>query len=282
MRKALERFNEIIFNPAIRWYQLPKPTVRRTRYPAPGSEPINREVHQIDYKTAFRDSPHNIRYHHEIHSSDQTYHSSYDPVGETTTERLVRYGYLNKDQVNNAEAVAAAAKEFQEKEKRSPSNNIIVDQISNSDKPVTKENRESVAHHVRQQFEFFREVNAEEVWSSSIEEKYNPELYIYKTYDMAADDPVWRQVKLDLEWTFENIADRRESLGYMPTFKGDPNFWQALDNSFSPENIAQVQSSIGDKVTNIDTKALALNHQTEEYHKTSKLVYPIRTNLVVE
>lgn len=77
---------------------------------------------------------------------------------------------------------------------------------------------------------------------------------------MLADDPVWRQVKLDMEWTFEKIADRRESLGYMPIFRGDPNFWQALDNSFSPENIAQTQSAIGDRATTIDTTALALTH----------------------
>lgn len=225
MKKALERFNEIIFNPAIRWYVLPKPHVRRSRYPAPASEPINRDENQIDYKTAFRDSPHNIRYNNEINLSDQSYHAGYDPVGESTAERLVRYGYLKKDQINNSEAIATAAKEFKEKEKRDASNNIIVDEISNSDKPITKENRESVAHHVRQQFEFYREVNAEEVWSSDLNERYNPEFYFYKTYDMLVDDPVWRQVKLDMEWTFETIADRRESLGYMPTFRGDPNFW---------------------------------------------------------
>ena len=33
-------------------------------------------------------------------------------------------------------------------------------------------------------FENFREVNAQEVWSSDLEEKYNPEFYFYKTYDM--------------------------------------------------------------------------------------------------
>lgn len=61
---------------------------------------------------------------------------------------------------------------------------VIIDEISNSDKPITKENRESVAHHVRQQFEFYREVNAEEVWSNDLHERYNPEFYFYKTYDM--------------------------------------------------------------------------------------------------
>lgn len=65
-------------------------------------------------------------------------------------------------------------------------------------------------------------------------------MYNFKTYDMLADDPVWRQLKLDLEWTFENHADRRERAGYIPTFKGDPNFWQVLDNSFSPKTISLV------------------------------------------
>ena len=34
----------------------------KIRYPAPGSEPINHELHEVDYKTAYRDSVHNIRH----------------------------------------------------------------------------------------------------------------------------------------------------------------------------------------------------------------------------
>lgn len=113
MKKAVDRFNEVIFNPAIRWYKLPKPDVRRFRYPAPASEPINHDENVIDYKTAFRDSPYDIRYHHEVHKSDAEYHFAADPVGESTTERLVRYGYLNAADVSNPDSVSAAVKAFE-------------------------------------------------------------------------------------------------------------------------------------------------------------------------
>lgn len=36
------------------------------------------------------------------------------------------------------------------------------------------------------------------------------------------------------------ISDMRENHGFMPTYRGDPNFWKAIDNSFSPENVNKV------------------------------------------
>jgi hypothetical protein len=44
----------------------------------------------------------------------------------------------------------------------------------------------------------------------------------------------------------------------MPVFRGDPNFWQALDNSFSSENIKKVQAAIKDRITNVDSKELEI------------------------
>lgn len=36
------------------------------------------------------------------------------------------------------------------------------------------------------------QLNAAEGWLNDLNDIYNPTLYIYKAYDMAADDPVWR------------------------------------------------------------------------------------------
>lgn len=36
------------------------------------------------------------------------------------------------------------------------------------------------------------------------------------------------------------MTEKREKHGFMPVFKGDPSFWNALDNSFSAENIKKV------------------------------------------
>jgi len=40
-----------------------------------------------------------------------------------------------------------------------------------------------------------------------------------------------------MEWHLELLAETKEEAGHIPVFEGDPNFWQALDNSFSAENI---------------------------------------------
>lgn len=59
---ALARFKEVFFHPSVRWYTLPNKDVRVNRYPAPGSEPHEKELRQFSYKTAYRDSIHTIRW----------------------------------------------------------------------------------------------------------------------------------------------------------------------------------------------------------------------------
>lgn len=44
----------------------------------------------------------------------------------------------------------------------------------------------------------------------------------------------------------------------MPVFKGDPSFWNALDNSFSAENIKKVQAACGTDVEQIDSSSLVI------------------------
>ncbi|EGR32906.1 hypothetical protein IMG5_067030 [Ichthyophthirius multifiliis] len=282
MKKALERLHDIVFQPSIRWYKLPNPDVRRSRYPAPGSEPILESDHYIDYKTCFRDSIHNIRYHKDINPSIAGYESLYDPINQLDTEKLYIYGYLKKEDFNNQEKIQAAIQEFEKKEKRPVSSYVVYDQNFAEDKPVTKGNRESVQHFIREQFEFYREVNASERYTNDVETLYKPNLWIYKQYDLAADDPVYRQLKLDMERVFEIQAYQRQEEGYQQTFKGDPDFWQVLDSTFDPENIQKVQIAIGDKTTNYDTKDLALYHNKERYHVQGIIQYPIRTNLIIE
>jgi len=67
MKKALERFKEVFFYPPVRHYKMPRPDIVIPRYPAPGSEPIDHKENRHDYKTAYRDSIHSIRYDEDIH-----------------------------------------------------------------------------------------------------------------------------------------------------------------------------------------------------------------------
>jgi len=65
MKTAFNRFKEVFFHPSVRWYKLPNSDVRVNRYPAPANEPHEKALRQTDYKTAYRDSIHTIRYVHE-------------------------------------------------------------------------------------------------------------------------------------------------------------------------------------------------------------------------
>lgn len=101
-------------------------------------------------------------------------------------------------------------------------------------------------HYIREQFEFLRDVNAQERYTNDLEKIYDPLMYNYKFVDMVACDPVWRQLILDMEQAFEQQVALRAEQGAMLVFKGDCDFWQVLDNSFDPENIRKVQIAIGD------------------------------------
>lgn len=76
---------------SVRRYFLPKANARIYRYPSPGSEPANLEFNQIDYKTAYRDSTHNIRYNVNLHPLTKSYLFMSDPLGETVTEKYKKF-----------------------------------------------------------------------------------------------------------------------------------------------------------------------------------------------
>lgn len=67
-----------------------------------------------------------------------------------------------------------------------------MDEFGYSEKPFLKENRESVADFIRGYVTATRDVNADEAWNNDLNDIYNPSIYHYKTYDMAADDAVLR------------------------------------------------------------------------------------------
>jgi hypothetical protein len=66
---------------------------------------------------------------------------------------------------------------------------------------------------------------------------YYPEFLIPKSYDMCADDPVFRQMKMDLDAYIDNYSNVQVEMGKIPVMVGDPNLWQILDNSFEPASI---------------------------------------------
>ena len=69
---------------------------------------------------------------------------------------------------------------------------VFKDNTGYSEKPITKENRESMAYHVRNLFTNYREVNAKEGWSNDLEDVYRPTMDIKVNYEMAASDAVMR------------------------------------------------------------------------------------------
>jgi len=67
MQKAINRFWDWLFHPAIRWYRYPKGKAAWFRYPSPGSY-INKDP-VADYKTPYEYSDLNIRYKRPIKTS---------------------------------------------------------------------------------------------------------------------------------------------------------------------------------------------------------------------
>ena len=79
--------------------------VRYPRYPAPGSEPINHSIHASDYKTAYRDSIHHIRFLETSMDHEARFVFS-DPIGETKPEKLVRLKFLKVEDLEKQDAIS--------------------------------------------------------------------------------------------------------------------------------------------------------------------------------
>jgi len=244
IRAALDRFGQWIMPPGVRRYNAPRPGVRLYRYPAIGSEPANHDFNYIDYKTAYRDSTHHIRHNVDTHKSWTNYIYMQDPIGETTEDKLVRYGFLAEDQKNNSEVLQQARNQYEKEIGESVDTRIHHDDFGYSEKPILRDNSESVSEYLTSLFEGVRQGNASEAWMNDLDDIYNAQFYILRTYDMAADDPVYRQLVIDLEYELENIANFREETKKFEVFKSNPAYWAILDNSFSAENIKKVQASV--------------------------------------
>lgn len=76
----------MVLNKSVRWYNLPNPEYRQFRYPSPGSEPIFHSLNDINYKAAYRESAHYIRYDPEK-KIEWTNIYLRDPLGETVEKK---------------------------------------------------------------------------------------------------------------------------------------------------------------------------------------------------
>lgn len=168
-----------------------------------------------------------------------------DPLGETVTEKLVRYGFLAKENIKTPEKVEEAKKKYQEKLGEPAETKLHHDDIGfGAQLLALKGNSEAVGEFISNTFEGVRKLNASEAWLNDLNEVYNAQFYYLKTFDYTADDPVYRQLMLDLDGQLEGIMNNRLEIKDFPVFKGDPGYWRILDNSFSEENVRKVQSSV--------------------------------------
>jgi len=229
---------------AVRRYKPPKPGARVYRFPSPGSEPANLEYNEIGYKTAYRDSIHNIRYNVDIHPLLEEWSFISDPLGETATEKLVRYGVLKQSDMKNQEAIDAAKKVYLEKWGESVDVKLHQDDFGIAESLVIKGNTESVSEFVAGLFESTKQTNANEAWMNDLDEVYRAQFYQLKWFDMLEDDPVYRQLTLDIEGQLLDIMNDRLERKNIPVFKSNPAYWRILDDSFSEENAKKVQASV--------------------------------------
>lgn len=104
-----------VVHKSVRWYRLPDTDYRPYRYPAPGSEPIDHKENRMDYKIAYRDSIHSIRYVRDTKLWNKGYNFIRDPLGETTEEKLIRYKCLDKKEKYDTKEIEEAKKKYEEK-----------------------------------------------------------------------------------------------------------------------------------------------------------------------
>lgn len=74
----------------------------------------------------------------------------------------------------------------------------------------TSDNRDSISHIVRNMFTEIRDHNKSEPCSNDLDEIYNPHNIELTRLDWTSDDPVFRQLKLDLEWFLEEENSVKE------------------------------------------------------------------------
>jgi len=241
---ALYAFTHWIMPPAVRRYKYPKPGSRLYRYPSIGSEPVDYENSYIDYKTAYRDSTHHIRNNVDTQKTLQTYLYIQDPIGETANEKLVRYGFLEADQINNTGAVEQARTDYEAQIGESVDVRNHQDDFGFSELGIGRDNREAVAEYITSVFEGLKQGNAHEAWQNNLDEIYNTDFYVLRNFDYAADDPVYRQMEMDMRKQLDDIAQNRLDIKEFPVFRSNAATWAILDDSFSAENIKKVQSSV--------------------------------------
>jgi hypothetical protein len=256
---AWDRFRHFVWPPGIWQYRHSQYKARVPRYPAPGSEPVDREFTYIDYKTAYRESTHNIRYHVNLHPHTAKHKYIADPLTETPEEKLIRYGFLTKDNKGDAAAVADAKKKYQELMEEPVEVTLHQDDFGIAGKVKS---RESIAEYIANQFDAISTHNRNtEHWLNDLDEVYRPQIYHLKSLDLAADDPVYRQLVIDLEYQINEYVEQRLQMKGTPVFKGSADYWHVLDSSFSEENRKKIQATIKTYVASISDTAPAIQEE---------------------
>jgi len=71
---------------------------------------------------------------------------------------------------------------------------------------LNKNNREAVGEYITGYFENLKQFNASEAWLNDMDDIYHAHFYVYKTFDMVQDDPVYRQLLLDIDGDLDKQA----------------------------------------------------------------------------
>ena len=80
----------------------------------------------------------------------------------------------------------------------------------------------------------------------SPDELAHPSSFEIESLDMFAGDPEYQQCFLEITYAIDNYCNHLKDMGEYETFRGDRNFWKALDDINDPANVNAVQSTIGD------------------------------------
>jgi len=184
--------------------------------------------------------------------------------------------------MNDPKAVEEAKKKYQELFEESVDVKVHHDDFGYASKYAVGSNpREMLSEFVANLFDGMNTQNEREAWLNDLNEVYKPQIYFLKSLDLAADDPVYRQLVLDLEFQLNAIIDNRFEMGKFPTFKGNPNFWQILDNSFDAETRKKLQAVVKNYVASVaDTTPAIRDDIPPQKNKVEYIAVPIKTQFV--
>ena len=83
---------------------------------------------------------------------------------------------------------------------------VHFDDLGFASSGFNRHNREAMAEYIASCFDSLKQHNASEAWLNDMDDIYRGHFMVFKTFDMAAEDPVYRQLIVDMNGELDELA----------------------------------------------------------------------------